>query len=288
MLAHELESAYDYCLYLTRGHYENFPVASRLLQAELRAPISVIYAFARTADDIADEGRLSAQQRLDKLNIYDAHLDMLEAGKYVDDPVFVALRDVITQWKLPYQPFHDLLFAFKMDVTQKRYNTFDDVLNYCHYSANPVGRLLLYLFKKNSARTFEQSDAICTALQLINFLQDIVQDYTECGRIYLPQDEMAKFCVTEQHIHDQINDSNIRQLIDFQIIRTRRMMLAGAPLGDILPGREGLEIRAIVNGGMCILDKLQLNRDNVFARPRLGKLDWLKILYKSIKRKSPH
>lgn len=285
MLAHELESAYDYCLYLTRKHYENFPVASRLLQKELRTPISVIYAFARTADDFADEGDLTPEQRLEKLNAYDTYLDKLEAGGYVDDPVFVALRDVVGKWKLPWQPFHDLLFAFKMDVTQKRYNTFDDVLNYCHYSANPVGRLLLHLFKKDSTRTFEQSDAICTSLQLINFLQDIVQDYRESGRIYLPQQDMARFCVTEQHIHDQINDSNMRQLIEFQITRTRRMMLAGAPLGDVLPGRAGLEIRAIVNGGLRILDKLQLNRDNVYARPRLSKLDWLMVLYNAVKRK---
>ncbi len=284
MLAHELESAYDYCLYLTSKHYENFPVASRLMQKELRTPISVIYAFARTSDDFADEGDLTPEQRLEKLNAYDAYLDKLEAGGYVDDPVFVALKDVVTKWNLPWQPFHDLLFAFKMDVTTKRHATFNDVLNYCHYSANPVGRLLLHLFKKDSTRTFEQSDAICTALQLINFLQDIVQDYREMGRIYLPQEDMARFCVTEQHIHDQINDSNMRQLIDFQIVRTRRMMLAGAPLGDVLPGREGLEIRAIVNGGLRILDKLQLNRDNVYARPRLNKLDWLMVLYKAVKR----
>lgn len=280
-----LQNAYDECLDMARSHYENFPVASRLLPKKLRRPIAVIYAFARRADDFADEGELSDEERLAALSDFGNKLDLIEQGKYVEDTTFIALADVIKQHQLPIYLFHDLLTAFKMDVSKARYANFGEVMEYCRYSANPVGRLLLHLNKATSPQNLGASDAICSALQLTNFLQDIIQDLEESDRIYIPQDEMKQFGVTEDDIRNKITNPASRKLIEFQVRRTLKLMQAGAPLGKVLKGRMGLELRMTIMGGSRILYKLNQQYDDVFSRPRLNKWDIVWIIWKAIRAK---
>lgn len=265
------------------GHYENFPVASLLLPAPLREPVQVIYRFARSADDFADEGSDPPATRLRKLNDYRAQLSRLESGAPPDDPLFRDLDRVIRQHALPIRLFDDLLDAFAQDVAKKRYADFAEVMAYCRRSANPVGRLLLHLFKRTTERDFAQSDAICSALQLINFWQDVDLDYTRDDRIYLPQDEMAHHGVTEQHLQSKTCDRAWRALMRMQADRARELMLSGAPLGRRLPGRIGLEIRATVQGGLRILEKIEQADYDVFRRrPVLKAVDWPLLLLKSL------
>ena len=280
-----LQNAYDECLDMARSHYENFPVASRLLPKKLRRPIAVIYAFARRADDFADEGDLSDEQRLAALSDFGNKLDLIEQGQHVEDTTFIALADVIKQHQLPVSLFHDLLTAFNMDVSKARYANFGEVMEYCRYSANPVGRLLLHLNNATSPQNLGASDAICSALQLTNFLQDIIQDLEESDRIYIPQDEMKQFGVTEDDIRNKITNPASRKLIEFQIRRTLKLMQAGAPLGKVLKGRMGLELRMTIMGGSRILYKLNQQYDDVFSRPRLNKWDFVWIIWKAIRAK---
>ena len=186
--AYQLKEAYAYCQKLVRSHYENFPVASLLLPKRLRMPIAVIYAFARTADDFADEGDYDQHQRLQKLLDYNNKLDQIASG-YIptNDLLFLAVAHIISDNHLPISLFKDLISAFQQDVTKQRYSSYQEVLYYCQRSANPIGRLLLHLIGEATPENLVQSDAICTALQIINFLQDIGQDYNENNRIYLPQ-----------------------------------------------------------------------------------------------------
>lgn len=273
---HRIQAAYQYCLDIVQGHYENFPVASLLLPKNLRRPVAVIYAFARSADDFADEGNRTEQQRLELLKSYDHKLDNLQQDE-PDDDIFIALKHVMITHQLPVQLFHDLLTAFKQDVTQQRYESFGDVMEYCRCSANPVGRLLLHLVDQATPQNLRDSDAICSALQLINFLQDITQDYDENGRIYLPLDEMRQFGVTEDDIANRQSTAAMRALIDHQSRRAGAMMLDGAPLGSRLGGRFGLQLRMMINGGLQVVKLLKNQRESVFARPRLRAPHWLKI-----------
>jgi len=280
----QLHKAYDYCLHIARSHYENFPVASYLLPKNLRLPVAVIYAFARTADDVADEGEYPADERLAKLTYYESRLNAIEQNPGKDD-LFIALQDVIAKHQLPIQLFLDLLIAFKQDVTKTRYNNVEEIINYCHYSANPIGRLLLHLINQTSAQNLAWSDAICSALQLINFAQDIHQDYQENNRIYLPMDEMAHFGVTEAHLQQQRSDPAMRSLIKQQLHRAKSMMLEGSPLGNAVTGRFGLQLRMMINGGLQTLKLLENQETNYFSRPRLTTLDWMAITACSLLRK---
>ena len=247
------------------GHYENFPVASLLLPLRLREPVAVIYRFARTADDFADEGDCPPDERLARLQAYRDALGTIAAGGVPADPLLRALARIIAAHRLPLDLFHDLLDAFTQDVTQSRYADFAELLEYCRRSANPIGRLLLHLFERTSDENLRASDAICSGLQLTNFWQDIAVDYAK-QRIYLPRDEMTRFGVGEEHIAQARCDDAWRALIGFQIARTRSMLLAGAPLGRRLPGRIGLEIRLTVQGGLRILDRLAAAGDDMFRR----------------------
>lgn len=277
-----LQEAYQHCLKITRGHYENFPVASWFLPHRYRQPISVIYAFARSADDFADEGDLTTVERLDKLKHYDQLLVKIQAHEAVDDPIFIALADVIRHHAIPIQLFHDLLTAFKQDVTKTRYANFGEVMDYCRYSANPVGRLLLHLYGETDPKSLAMSDAICSALQLINFYQDIHQDLDENNRIYLPQDELNRFHVSEQQLYDKLSDINMQNLMRLQLDRAMKLMNAGAPLGKLLKGRIGFELRMVILGGSRVAQHLYDNPKNLFARPRLSKSDLIRIVWKAL------
>ena len=264
------------------GHTENFPVASALLPAALRHPVSVIYRFARTADDFADEGALAPAERLALLAGYRAELRRLEARHSPASPFFHELRDVIAAHRLPLAPFYDLLDAFSQDVTKLRYANFAEVMNYCHRSADPVGRLMLHLYGEADHENLACSDAICSALQLINFWQDVEIDFRK-NRIYLPLEDMARFGVTEDQIAASDLSGGWWELMRFQIDRSRRMMLRGAPLAKRLPGRIGLEIRTVVQGGLRILEKLERTRGNVFRRrPVLRPWDWPLMLARAL------
>jgi squalene synthase HpnC len=263
-------------------HYENFPVASLLVPRRLRRPVETIYRFARSADDIADEGDASPEERLAGLAACQAELDRIAAGDAPQTPLFLALADVIRQHALPIQLFRDLLDAFAQDVVKKRYADFPELLDYCRRSANPVGRLVLHLFRRTEAQHLEQSDCICSALQLINFLQDVAVDWQK-ERIYIPQTDLPRFRISEDDIAAGRWSANWAALMDFQIDRARELLLCGAPLVHALPGRIGWEIRLTVQGGLRILDRLRRVRGNVFHhRPTLGKWDWLVVAGRSL------
>ncbi|HEY6241999.1 MAG TPA: squalene synthase HpnC [Burkholderiales bacterium] len=264
------------------GHYENFPVASVLLPAALRRPVSVIYQFARSADDFADEGQLSPSERLARLEAYRVELRQLERGHPSASPFFRELHQVIALHRLPLAPFYDLLDAFSQDVTKLRYATFTEVTDYCRRSADPVGRLMLHLYAEASDENVAYADAICSALQLINFWQDVEIDFLK-NRIYLPQEDMARFGVTENQIAAGDATGGWWDLMRFQFDRSRRMILRGAPLATRLPGRIGLEIRAVVQGGLRILEKLDRARGDVFRhRPVLRTWDWPLMLARAL------
>jgi phytoene synthase len=264
------------------NHYENFPVASFLLPVRWRPAVALIYRFAREADDFADEGDAPPAARLAELGRFAEQLRRIERGAAPDIAWFSALADVISAHRLPIALFHDLLSAFSQDVTTHRYADFAAVLDYCRRSANPVGRLLLHLFGHASAENLARSDAICSGLQLVNFWQDVEIDHAK-GRIYLPGDEMAREGVTEQHIGERRCDDAWRRLLRFQVARARAMLLDGAPLGGALPGRIGLEIRATVQGGLRILEKIESARYDVFRRrPVLRWHDWPLVLARAL------
>ncbi|HMY06219.1 MAG TPA: squalene synthase HpnC, partial [Accumulibacter sp.] len=244
-------------------HYENFPVASLLLPRRLRRPIEAIYRFARGADDLADEGEASAAQRLQALARYRAEIERIAAGKEPADDAFAELAQVIDQWNLPTGLFLDLLDAFAQDVRQNRYADFPQLLDYCRRSANPIGRLLLHLVDRREGELLRRSDCICTALQLVNFWQDIAVDWRK-GRVYLPQEDLQRFGIAESQIAAGRWSENWAALLDFEIDRTRRLLLEGAPLVRRLPGRLGWEIRLTVQGGLRILERTAAVRGDVF------------------------
>jgi phytoene synthase len=266
-------------------HYENFPVASLLLPARLRPAVAAIYAFARSADDFADEGDLPPEERLRLLGGYQAELDRIERGEPTDHPIFQRLRPHIAAHRLPLTLFRDLLDAFAQDVVKDRYASFDELMDYCRRSADPVGRLMLHLFGAATPENLRRSDAICSALQLINHWQDVGIDIAkgENGRIYLPQDEMRRFNMTDDKLQCRLASAEFRALMQFQVERTRALMQSGASLGRDLPGRIGLEIRAIVAGGLRILAKIEAVGYDVFSRrPVLGAFDWPRIFWKAL------
>jgi phytoene synthase len=259
-------------------HYENFPVASWLLPARLRGPIEAIYAFARGADDIADEGELPEAARLRGLERYRRALDEIESGDLPAEPAFVRLASAVREHGLPVALLRDLLEAFAQDVTKRRYATYEELLDYSRRSANPVGRLVLHLMRRTDAPSLAHSDAICSALQFINFWQDVALDWGK-GRVYIPQEDMDRFGVTEEHIAGGRTDDRWRALMRFECGRARELLLSGRPLGRSLPGRLGLEIRATIEGGARIAGKIDRAGGDVFRhRPVLGKRDWAGIL----------
>ena len=263
-------------------HYENFPVASWLLPARLRPPVEAIYAFARGADDVVDEGTAEDAERLAGLARYSAGLDAIERGESPTEPPFDKLAPAVRAHRLPIAPFRDLLHAFAQDVTCKRYASFEALRDYCRRSANPIGRLLLHLFAMTDARSALESDAICTSLQLINFWQDVAIDWRK-GRVYVPADDLARFDVTEDDIAQGRHSERWRQLMAFECARARTLLEGGAPLGRRLPGRMGLEIRATIAGGARILDRIDAAQGDVFRhRPVLRIGDWVSILVRSI------
>jgi len=252
------------------GHYENFPVASLLLPARLRPAVRAIYRFARTADDVADEGDARPEDRLRALAALGTDLERLDAP----DTPWPDLAAAVSEHGLPLSLLHDLLSAFAQDVTTVRYADYASLLDYCRRSANPIGRLLLSLYRRTEPGLIAMSDAICTGLQLTNFWQDVAIDWNK-GRIYLPREDLARFGVDEAQIDRQLVDDRWRALMAFEVARARALLQEGAPLAPALGGRIGLELRLVVQGGLRILERIDAAGGDVFRhRPALSARDW--------------
>ena len=266
-------------------HYENFPVASILCPAHLRPAVVAIYNFARTADDLADEGDASPAERSQALALYQADLTACARGQAISGRwpgVFEALAPQITRWQLPLPLLNDLLSAFEQDVHKTRYADQAELLDYCSRSANPVGRLLLHLYGVTNSAALRQSDCICTALQLVNFWQDLSVDIPR-GRIYLPAELQALHGVSEAELLAQTISPRTRTLVADCVDRARRLMLEGAPLVHQVPGRAGWELRLVVQGGLRIAERItRLDFGTLHQRPVIGRRDALVMAWRTL------
>ena len=284
----EIDRAYDWCARVAREHYENFPVASLLLPKDMRPAISAIYAFARRADDFADEPGPSDSERLRLLDDWGCRLQSITARgragtaevRSNDDLVFIALADAISRHRLPGSLFEDLLSAFRQDVLTKRYSTWTDVLDYCRRSANPVGRLVLRVAGYDSPELDARSDAICTALQLTNFWQDFGTDWQR-GRLYLPIEDRDRSGADERDLREGRWTDAWRRALALVVSRTRELFVTGRPLCDAVSGRLKWELRATWLGGWRVLDRVQSSSDPLQQRPKLTRADALVLLGKA-------
>ncbi|MEE9219445.1 MAG: squalene synthase HpnC [Acidobacteriota bacterium] len=266
--APSLGEAQAFCARLTRGHYENFPVSSWLLPRRLRPAVHAVYAFARGADDFADEPE-HREHRLQALDRWERQLEEAARGR-ASHPIFVALSDVLRRHHLPLQPFRDLLTAFRMDARGGSYDTWEELLSYCRHSANPVGRIMLRLFGQDDSDTVQLSDHLCTALQLTNFWQDLSVDLPR-GRSYLPRQDLERFELTVAQLHHGERPSARRELLDLLIRRTHEQYDAARLLPRRVHGPLSWELRAVAAGGRRVLDLVERGRTDPFrARPRLG------------------
>jgi phytoene synthase len=280
---HALAAAYAHCLRVARGHYENFTIGSWLLPRPLRRDLAAVYAFARGADDIADEGPDAG--RLARLAAWDAKLvACVQDSGSVDDPIFLALGDTIARHALPVETLRDLLRAFRRDAAGEsaRFATFADVLDYCRCSANPVGRIVLALFDYRDAERQARSDDICTALQLTNFWQDIAGDL-ERGRVYLPQEDLDRFPGSRDALAQREATDAFRALLRFEITRTRELFQRGLALATMVRRRLAIEVRAFAGGGLAILDRIEAVDGDVFGcRPTLSRRDLGRVVLRGL------
>lgn len=296
----DLDRAYGWCAHIARRHYENFPVASRLLPARMRPAIAAIYAFARRADDFADEPGPSENQRIQLLDDWGRRLQASAQGttragsaeeasakaeassaKAGDDLIFAALADAMRRHRLPVELFEDLLSAFRQDVSTRRYAAWTDVLDYCRRSANPVGRLVLRVAGYDDAVLDERADAICTALQLTNFWQDFGVDWRR-GRLYLPIDDRDRAGADERDLDAGHLTLGWHQALDVVIARTRELFARGRPLCDAVPGRLRWELRLTWLGGSRILDKVEASPDVLNHRPHLTPADFVNLIGRAV------
>jgi phytoene synthase len=281
---HSVADAFAYCERVAREHYENFPVGSLLVPRRQRRHVYSIYAFARAADDFADEGYddgIPESQRLAALDQWTERLESAYRGD-ATHPVFVALAETVKELQLPIHLFRGLLSAFKQDVVKRRYAGFDEVLDYCARSANPVGRLILLLFGYRDEHLHRAADFICTGLQLANFWQDVAVDLKK-DRIYLPQDEMARFGVTVEELRAGRFSDRYADLLRFQVERTRTFFEAGRELPGLVRGRLAFELRLTWLGGMRILERIaEQGYDTLSARPAITFVDKLRLVARSL------
>lgn len=258
-----LESAHRYCSRLARRHYENFIVVSPFLPSELRRHFYHVYAYCRWSDDLADETGDTGLS-LELLDWWDAELQACYENE-LRHPVFIALRETIDRYEIPVTPFRDLLTAFRQDQVVTRYRSYEDVLEYCRYSANPVGRLVLYLCGYRDRERQLLSDATCTALQLANFWQDVRVDL-EKGRIYLPLEDLNRYHYTEKDLETGVVDDRFRELMAYQVIRTRKLFDVGFGLCGMVDARVGLDIELFNRFGTALLDQIERRRFDVLSR----------------------
>jgi squalene synthase HpnC len=283
-----IKSSFKYCEDLTKKHYENFPVASFLIPKDKRKYIYAVYAFARAADDFADEPGIEGgrEKRLALIDEWNAKLNDCYSGKAYD-PIFIALGETVKDCKIPKELLENLLNAFRQDIVKSRYKNFNEVLGYCKNSANPVGRLVLTVFDIQGDELFNNSDKICTALQLANFWQDVKVDLKK-DRIYIPRDDMKKYGVNEDDLLNSKNSSAFRDLIKFQAERTEKLFEEGKELFELLKNESKskrliLELKLTWLGGKEILNKIKaIDYDVLKTRPKLNLFDKLKLIMKTI------
>ena len=297
----ELASAYASCARLARAHYENFPVASWILPRQMRPHIAAIYMFARIADDFADEGTVEPEERLQRLDVWRRRLrhslssvsdgsfqshavDLQSATAISADQkaLFLALANTIQTRRLPVTLFEDLLSAFEQDVVVHRYQSWDQLLDYCSRSANPVGRLVLRVAGHNDPSLDRASDCLCTALQLTNFWQDFARDYS-AGRLYLPADTSDAVGADEADLDVGRLTPAWQEALALASARTRDLFLEGRDVCDGVGGRLSMELRLTWLGGVRILERLERNGFDVFARrPKLGWRDGAVMLWRTM------
>ena len=277
--APSLAEAQEYCRRLARSHYENFTVASWSLPSELRRHFYNIYAYCRWSDDLADETSGGAES-LELLDWWQSQLDDCYRG-IATHPVFVALRPTIDEFEIPIDPFRDLLIAFRQDQNCKRYETFNQLLEYCRNSAYPVGRLVLHLARCHDDQRGALSDSICTGLQLANFWQDVARDY-DVGRIYLPQESCRAMGYEESMFAAHMFNSQFRQLLKSEVDRAESYLRGGEPLVSLVPHSIRLDVRLFIDGGLAILNAIRRIDYNVWRRrPEVNKFTKLRLLLKA-------
>ncbi len=275
--ARALDEAYAFCAELARSHYENFTVASWLMPRAMRRHMYAIYAYARIADDFADEDRDPA-----KLDEWERELDLAYAGT-PRHRVFVALADTVRRFDIPREPFAELLRAFRSDLDFQGFETMEDLLGYARYSANPVGRLVLYLFGYRDAERQRLSDRVCSGLQLANFWQDVAIDLDK-GRVYLPRADMARFGVTVADLRVHNADSNFVALMRHEVACARELLGAGAELSARVDRRLARDVLMFAGGGLAILRAIERVDCDVFRRrPRLSKRDYLRLGWQALR-----
>lgn len=269
--APSLREANLYCRRLALSHYENFPVVSWLLPKELHQHFFNVYAYCRWADDLGDE---TGDPRLatELLTWWGRELDACYHGE-CRHAVFVALRPTIEQFQIPPEPFRDLLSAFQQDQTVRDYATFAELRDYCRRSADPVGRLVLYLCREYRDETVRWSDSICTGLQLANFWQDVARD-ADIGRCYLPREDRERFDYNDADLAGRVTNQAFLDLMAFEVARAREFLLAGLPLIPVLPRKLRMDIDLFANGGLRILEKIKAQNYRVWQhRPKVNKWD---------------
>lgn len=272
----DLKSAELYCRKLALGHYENFPVVSWLLPRELHQHFFNVYAYCRWADDLGDEtGDPEASLKL--LDWWSAELEACYRGE-ARHPVFVALGPTITEFSIPIDPFRDLISAFQQDQVVHQYSTFAQLKDYCRRSADPVGRLVLYLCRQHRSETVAWSDSICTGLQLANFWQDVARD-ADIGRCYLPREDRERFGYSDGDMQRRVSTPEFVKLLEFEVSRAREFLQSGLPLVAVLPPKLRIDIELFARGGLCILDKIEAQGYRVWERrPKVTKWDAARLL----------
>ncbi len=271
-----LAEARRYCERLAKTHYENFTVASWLLPKHLRPHFHAIYAYCRWSDELADETG-GGQSAIDLLDWWERQLEACYRGEG-RHPVFVALAPTIKEFGIPIEPFRDLLLAFRQDQYRKQYETFNDLLGYCHNSANPVGRLVLHLGRCATPENFLLSDSVCTGLQLANFWQDVARDW-DIGRVYLPQESCRAAGYTPEMFARREYNSEFRAVLAGEVERAERYLRAGEPLVERVPNELALDVALFIRGGLAILEAIRKLDYNVWRRrPEVSKLTKLKLL----------
>ncbi len=271
--AHSVE-AFEHCERLARTHYENFSVGTRLIPSELRKHFYSVYAFCRGVDDLGDE---ATGDRLALLDQWETQLNLCFEG-VPTHPFFVALQETIQQFDIPREPFERLIEANRRDQQILKHPDFDELLDYCSHSANPVGHLVLYIFGHREPELHALSDHTCTALQLANFWQDVTRDYA-IGRIYLPADDMQRFGVTEEMISAGVATQEFRALMRFEVDRTRELFIKGYELVGKVKGQAKLDLALFTAGGLTVLRAIEkLDYDVLTQRPEVSKLSKFRLL----------
>lgn len=262
-----IEKAYAVCKALAESHYENFTIASRLLPYNLRLHLSAVYAFCRYTDDLGDEAE---GDRLVKLDDWEQDLSHVYGGQ-PKHAIMIALQDVVRRFEIPEEPFRKLIIANRMDQNHVRFATYEELLNYCAYSAMPVGQIVLYLLRDTTMESRALSDATCTALQLVNFWQDVARDFA-MNRVYIPQEDLRRFGVEESELKHDSTSPALKDLLRFEIKRTQELFVRGLPLVNRVSGRMKLSIALFSKGGMSVLNEIHACDYDVLAkRPALSK-----------------